>query len=180
MDNIDLSNVKKNGTIGGILLTTSIIPFIGIIGFFAGLLFIAKAIVELSNAVKDQLIYKKFMAGFMPNIILTVGLLIFEIFFGVGYLIAKSLRAQGNPAVFFYLISIMVFILGYILGIIIAYHYKLAFDKIYDATKEVYFKKAGEVMFFGSLLVIVGIGIILIYVSYIFILKAFINLPEKI
>ncbi|MGC8676642.1 MAG: hypothetical protein ACP5UF_00240 [Hydrogenobaculum sp.] len=34
-------------------------------------------------------------------------------------------------------------------------------------------------MFFGSLLVIVGIGIILIYVSYIFILKAFINLPEK-
>ncbi|GAB6078667.1 DUF996 domain-containing protein [Hydrogenobaculum acidophilum] len=180
MNTIDLSHVKKNGTIGGILLTTSIIPFIGIIGFFSGLLFIAKAVVELSNAIKDRLIYKKFMAGFMPNIILAIGLLIFEIFFGVGYLIAKNLKAQGSPTVFFLLISIMVFLLGYILGIIVAYHYKLAFNKIYDATKDIYFKKAGEIMFLGSLLAIVGIGIVLVYISYIFILKAFIDLPKNI
>ncbi len=179
MNNVDLSRVKRYGTIGGILLTTFVIPFLGIIGFFSGLLFIAKAIVELSNATKDPLIYKKFMAGFMPNIILAIGLLIFEIFFGVGYLIAKNLKAQGSPTAFFLLISIMVFILGYILGIVVAYHYKLAFDKIYDATKDIYFKKAGKTMFLGSLLTIVGIGIVLVYISYIFILKAFMSLPQN-
>ncbi len=176
MASASLSDVRRNGIIGGVLLTTSIIPFLGMFGFFAGLIFIAKAITGLSNALKDQLIYKKFMAGFMPNVILAIGLLIFEIFFGVGYLIARTLKAHGNPEVFFFLISIMVFMLGYVLGIVVAYHYKLAFDRIYKATGEIYFKKAGDIMLTGSFLVIVGIGVFLVYISYIFILKAFINL----
>ncbi len=174
-----MDRIKKNGIIGGILLTTSIVPFLGMIGFFTGLIFIAKAIAELSKNLNDPLIYKKFMAGFMPNIILAIGLLIFEIFFGVGYLIALSLKAHGNPEAFFSFISIMVFILGYVLGIVVAYHYKLAFRRISDATGEPYFKQAGDLMFLGSVLVIFLIGIVLVYISYILILKAFIKLPKE-
>ncbi|WP_172633853.1 DUF996 domain-containing protein [Caldisericum exile] len=79
------------------------------------------------------------------------------------------------------IIALVVFAL-ILYGILVArsYYLKKCYDEIEKETGVEYFKTAGNLMFIGSILSIVLIGLLVYFIGYIFEVIAFFSLPDKL
>jgi len=81
-------------------------------------------------------------------------------------------------------IGVVIFAVAFVLivyGIIVArsYYLKKSFEEIAKETSIEHFKTAGNLMFIGSILTIVGIGIIIYFIGYIFEVVSFFSLKTE-
>jgi len=177
---IDISSAKKLGIMGSLFLCLFFIPFLGVFAFFAGMSLILMAFNRFSKVFNNDKLFSKFLQAFVPSIILGFAVLIFEIMFGFGFVLSKVYKTGFNEGTFFFLVSLMIFVGVYLVGMFISYNYKKAFYELSKATNHKLFETVGKLMFFGSTLVIFFVGILIVYISYILLLIAFIKLPNKL
>jgi uncharacterized membrane protein len=179
-EEIDISSIKKLGILGGFFLSLFIIPIFGALMFFVGMVFVLLAFYKFSVIFNKPKLFSKFLQPFVPSIILGFGVLIFEIMFGLGFVFANLYHTGFNEGTFFLLVTIMIFVGVYLVGIFIAYNYKRVFEELSSVTGHRLFATSGKIMFIGSTLVIVFIGIFIVYLSYIMLFISFLTLPDKI
>jgi uncharacterized membrane protein len=151
-----LDSSKNLAGIGSILLFLSFIPVVGIIGLI--LLFIGMK--GLSEYYKEPDIYQNALRGLLFGVIaivaLTAGVIIAGVVgfftFGVGALLT----------IFGVLVVVFIFY------VIAAMYLRKAFSILAQRTGEHSFETAGFLLWIGAILSIIFVGLILIFVAWIF------------
>lgn len=204
---MEIKNIKLLGSIGVLLAILSIIPMGGFIFGLAGLVLVFIAMLELSKKTNNKKIYDNFFVSFIFSIVGSVlgGIALVSTFVlreigffrnGIFYrnFFDRDMRffpkepflMQRNWDIFNNLsigaiVTIVIFVLV-IYGILVAraYFLKKSYEEVTKETQVEYFKTAGNLIFIGSILLIVLVGFIIYFIGYIFEIVAFFSLKEDL
>jgi uncharacterized membrane protein len=164
-----LESSKNLAGIGAILLFLSFIPFVGIIGLI--LMFIG--VKGLSEYYKEPGIYQDALKGLIFGI---VGLVVTAV--GIIFAIGIGILTFGIGTL---LIIFVLLVVDFVFYLLMAMNFKRAFSLLAQRTGEHSFDTAGTLLWWGAILTIIGVGLILIFIAWIFATIGFfgINAPEQ-
>jgi len=159
-----LESSKNLASVGAILLFLSFIPVVGIIGIV--LLFIGMK--GLSDYYKEPGIYQNALWGLIFGIVALVALTAgFILAFTIGFF---TFGIGTILTIFAVLVVVFIFY------VIAAMYLKRAFSLLAQKSGEHSFETAGLLLWIGAILTIVFIGLILIFVAWIFATIAFFSI----
>ncbi len=171
--NVNFEYAKTLAGEGSILLLLSIVPYAGWVLGIIGVVLLLRAMKELSNYYQDERIYRDSLTGvkFYIVAIVAVAVAIASVALGVfsatgfptgtGFVFTSGFAA-GLGAFFIGLIVAFVF---YILA---ATHLRKVFNNLAEKSGEQSFATAGNLLWWGSILTIIVVGLVLIFVAWIF------------
>jgi uncharacterized membrane protein len=165
-----LESSKNLAGIGTILLILSFIPVVGIIGIILLLI----GLKGLSEYYKDESIYKNAIWGVLFGIVgiiavtvVILGLLIGSVSIGMTTTTPSAGTGFGLPI-------LLALVLVFVFYVLMALYFRKAFSALAQRSGEHNFETAGTLLFVGAILTIVfGIGLLLIFVAWIFATIAF-------
>jgi uncharacterized membrane protein len=164
-----LESNKNLAGIGSILLMFPVVSIVGIILLYMG-------IKGLSEYYKDETIYRDTLRGVIFAIIALVAIAVALPLFMIGGMFSVFTIGPfgiGLGLVFLFLLAVVVFIF-YVLA---AMQLRKAFNSLAQKTGEHMFETAGMLLFVGAILTIVFfIGLLLIFVAWIFATIAFFSI----
>ncbi len=173
---IQLRKVKLLGGIGMLLL------FLNLgVGWIAGLVLLFIALKTLAEETQRKSIFYDYLTGFVFvfvfNIIATI--LAFVSFWGIFGAFTEP--PYGRSA---QVLGAAGFILPVIIGIIISimgYHYiRRSFTTIAEVTNERMFATSGQLLFWGAVLTLIFIGVLVSFVGEVLGIVAFFSLPDTL
>ncbi len=188
----DLKNAKILGGIGALLMLVGwIIPTAGFLIVLVGLVLLFLGVKNIAEETKDNSIFNNYLYYFICTFISII--VVFAVLFytfatvgGIAYLTSFESVDMTNPsAVFDYISPFLVgcavaFLIGWIFVIIGAFYLKKSYDCITDHTKVGLFKTTGLVYLVGAFTLVIGIGIIIIFIAKIMEIIAFFSLPDNL
>ncbi len=176
------SSVSGSNSISSFPLTTIILLFVVGVIAFAGLVLFVIAMHRLSQYYNEPSIFKNTLYAFIINIVTGITFVAIEIAL-IGNLTRNITQTTTQttaytpiqtapPTVNFlvqYIIALIVLaVVALVLGIISSVLYLRAFNKLGEKSKVDNFKTAGRLYLIGTVLTIVGVGILLIWIAWIF------------
>jgi uncharacterized membrane protein len=190
-----LRQAKAMGGVGSILVLLSFVPFVGFVFGLAGLVMVLLAVKRISEAVSDREIFRNVLMAVILQMVgsaISVFVVIGSFFAFVGSQVGMapfgpSFDGFGGPgilgagAVIAVLGSLLAGLIAmWIMLIIAARFLKKGYERIAVRTGTKTFRTVGRLYFYGALLVIVLIGVILAFVAVILQIKAFFSLQETL
>jgi uncharacterized membrane protein len=182
--NVSLEYSKTLAGEGSILLLLSLVPYAGWILGIIGVILLLRGMKELSNYYQDEEIYKNVLTGvkFYIVALVSAGVSIAAIVIGIGSATGFTFNSNFVPTVGF-----GVGLLAFLAGLIIAFvFYILAtlslrktFNTLAQKSGEASFTTAGTLLWWGAILSIVVIGLVLILVAWIFATIGFFAMKPK-
>jgi len=183
-----LSEAKILGGIGALLMLCGgfILPGIGAI---VGLVLLFIAVKYISDEVKDQGIFDNYLMHFICSIIAIVAVvLIFFASIGFSFTFFTAIQKMNftdfnsvwsffEPYLLWWVIAIAI---GWIFLVIGALYLRKCYDSMASHTKVHLFSTTGLVYFIGAVTLIIGIGILIIFIAKVLEIVAYFSLPEKI
>jgi uncharacterized membrane protein len=169
---------------GAILLLLSLVPTVGWVLGIVGVVLLLKSMREFSNYFEDESIYKNALTGLkyyvvaivaaavaIATVVLSIGVATAftfnnftpSILFGAG--IAGTVIAGGVIAFVFYVLA--------------ASHLKRTFYTLAEKSGEGSLKTAGDLLWIGSILTIILVGLIVILVAWIFATIGFFSMKSR-
>jgi uncharacterized membrane protein len=168
------SNAESSKTlaaIGAVLLFLSFIPFVGIIGIVLVLI----GMKGLSEYYKDESIYRNALAGLIFGIIGIVAVSAFSILAFLGGL--ASIFSFGFAGVIGGVLAIiLILVISFIFYLIMAMYFRRSLDALAERSGESLFHTAGTLLFWGAVLTIIAVGLILIFIAWIIATIAFFSM----
>jgi uncharacterized membrane protein len=161
------SNFESNKNLAGIGSLLLIFPFVDIVGII--LLYIGMK--GLSDHYKEPSIYQEALWGLIYGIIASVAIAAGAILAGV-----VGFFAFGFGAVLTVFAAIVVVFIFYILA---AMHFRKAFSTLALKSGENNFNTAGTLLWWGAILTIIFVGLILIFIAWIFATIAFFSIKPQ-
>lgn len=170
------------GLFGGYLV---LLVIVGIMSFIGIILFII-AMYQLSHYYNERGIFTNVIAGFLVTIVGSIIAYILEFAYlttltgqltGLGS--SPSTSAAASAIMQFFAVFIVILVVIFIIGIISAVLYMRAFNKLAEKSEVGSFHTAGLLYLIGTILTIVGVGIILIWIGWIFAASGFYALKPK-
>jgi uncharacterized membrane protein len=169
---------------GSILLLLSIVPYAGWILGIIGAVLLVRAMKELSSYYQDETIYQDTLTGIKFYIIALVaaGVAIAALVIGIGTATGFKYTTHFTPTPGFG--AGLVIFLG---GIIVAFIFYLlatsslrkTFNTLAEKSGEKSFKTAGKLLWWGAILTIVFVGLILIFIAWIFAAIGFFTMKSR-
>lgn len=171
--NVSLEYSKTMAGEGAILLLLSLVPYAGWILGIIGIILLLRGMKELSNYYQDEEIYKNTLTGVKLYIIALVaaGVAIAAITLGVWSATGFKFTTGFVPTIGF-----GVGLLAFFAGLIIAFvfyvlatmHLRRTFNALAQKSGEASFTTAGNLLWWGAILSIILVGLVLIFVAWIF------------
>ncbi len=180
-------NFEYSKTLAGeasILLLLSIIPYVGWILGIIGIVLLLNAMKELSNYYQDQEIYQNSLTGVKHYIIALIasGAAIASIVVGIGTATGFTFKGSFLTTVNFgvgvaaFLIGIIIAVVFYVLG---ASYLRRTFNTLAQKSEEPSFATAGTLLWWGAVLTIILVGLILILIAWIFAIIGFFRMKSQ-
>ncbi len=169
--NVNFEYSKTLAIEGSILVLLSLIPYVGWVLGIVGVVLLIRAMKELSNYYQDETIYQNSLTGVKYYIVAIVAAAVAIASITLGVWSATRFTADfmftagfgaGLIAFFAGLITAFVF---YILA---ASHLKRTFTTLAQKSGENSFNTAGTLLWIGSILTIIVVGLLLILIAWIF------------
>lgn len=160
------TNVESSKTlaaIGALLLFLSFVPVIGIIGIILLLI----GMKGLSEYYKDAGIYQHALKGLIFGII---GIVAVSALFILG-VIGLAVFAIGGI-----LTLIAILVVAFVFYLLMAMNFRRAFDILAERSGEHMFQTAGTLLFWGAILTIVFVGLILVWIAWLILAIAFFSM----
>lgn len=170
---MEIKDAKLMGGIGSILALFSFIPKVGWILSLVGLILVIIAIKKLADATSRSDVFNDYLKGAIINI---VGTIVIS-FAGGAFLIATLMRRHTGGFVFG---TVLIFIIAWIVMIVGTYFMKKGLVGLSEVTGEKNFATAGNLFFWGAILLIIVVGAIVSFIGSIFQIIAFFSLPDTI
>jgi uncharacterized membrane protein len=181
--NVNFQYSKTLAIEGSILLLLGIIPTVGWVLGIIGIVLLLKATKELSYYYQDESIYKNSLTGLKYYIVALIAIAV-----AIGVAVA-SFATMGifEGAPFTFAAGAVGGVIAIIVGLVIAFIFYLlaalslrkAYETLGQKTGESSFGTAGMLLLIGAILTIVGIGVVLIFVSWIFIIIGLSSMKPK-
>jgi uncharacterized membrane protein len=191
----NLSEAKVYGGIGAILMLIGIfIPYGGPIISIIGLVFIFIAVKAISEQTKDENIFSNYLMHFIFTILAIVAIIVIMIIAfgaagGFSWITEISGMQPGEMTDFntfwdlfgdMIIGAIVALFIGWVLAIISALYLRKCYNSIAEHTKVGIFKTTGTVYFIGAITLIIGIGIIILFIAKIMEIVAYFSIPDTL
>jgi uncharacterized membrane protein len=182
--NVNFQYSKTLAIEGAVLLLLGLIPTIGWILAIIGVILLLKATKELSNYYQDENLHKNTWTGLKYYIVAIIALAVGA---GVGIASFATAGLFAAGATFTMAAGVIGGLVAIFAGLAVAFAFYLLaamhLRKVYDAlaqkTGEASFTTASTLLLIGAILTIIGIGVILILISWIFIIIGFSSMKPK-
>jgi uncharacterized membrane protein len=182
--NVNFQYSKTLAIEGSVLLLLGLIPTVGWVLGIVGIVLLFRATKELSNYYQDESIHRNAWTGLKYYI---VALVAAAVAIGVGVVsFATAGLFAGAPFTFTAGIAggIVAILAGlavaFVFYILAAIHLREAYETLAQKTGESSFTTAGTLLLIGAILTIAaGIGLLLIFVSWIFVIIGFSTMKPK-
>lgn len=181
--NVNFQYSKTLAGEGAILLLLGLVPTVGWVLGIVGIVLLLKAMKELSYYYQDESIYRNTWTGLKYYIVALIAAAV-AISVGVVSFAGMGLFSGAAPSLTLGFVGGVVAILA---GLIIAFvfyllaaiHLKKIFEIMAQKTGESSFITAGTLLLVGAALTIIGIGLILILIAWIFATIGFFSMKPK-
>jgi uncharacterized membrane protein len=181
--NVNFQYSKTLAIEGSVLLLLGLIPTVGWVLGIVGIVLLFRATKELSYYYQDESIHQNAWTGLKYYI---VALIAAAVAIGVGVVsFATTGLFAGEP--FAFTAGIVGGIVAILAGLVIAFvfyilaavHLRKAYETLAQKTGESSFTTAGTLLLIGAILTIVGVGLALIFVSWVFVIIGFSTMKPK-
>lgn len=182
--NVSFESSKTLAGEGAILLLLGLIPTIGWVLGIVGIVLLVKAMKELSNYYQDEGIYKNTWTGLKYYI---VALIAIGVASAIGVISFASVGLLASGAEFAVTAGFIIGLLTIFAGLVVAFifyvlaasHLRKVFDNLAAKSGEASFTTAGTLLWWGSVLTIIGVGLVLILVAWIFATIGFFSMKPR-
>jgi uncharacterized membrane protein len=163
---------------GSLLLLLSLVPYAGPILGIIGVILFLRGMKEIANYYQDKELYQNALTGVKYYIVAIVaaGVAIAAITIGVasatGFTFTNSFVLTVGFGVGL-IASIVGLGVAFVFYILAALHLRKTFNTLAQKSGEASFTTAGSLLMWGSILTIIGVGLILIFIAWIFATIAF-------
>jgi len=169
---------------GSILLILSIVPYVGwVLGIIGAILFL-KGVKELANYYQDNEIYQDSLTGVKFYIIalIAAAVAIAAVVIGIGTATGYKFTSGFTPTVGFGLgiaAFFVALIVAFIFYILAASHLRRTFNTLAQKSGEQSFATAASLLWWGSILTIMVVGLLLIFIAWIFAVISFFSMKSQ-
>jgi len=180
--NVNFEYSKTLAIEGSVMLLLSFIPYVGWVLGIIGVVLLLRSMKEFSGYYQDEKIYQNALTGvkFYIIAVLAAAVAIVGITIGVwsatGFTADFVLTAGFGVGVAAFLIGLVVAFVFYVLA---ASHLKRTFYTLAEKSGEDSFRTAATLLWIGSILTIIGIGLLLILVAWIFATIGFFTMKSR-
>ncbi len=159
-----MSSVESSKTlagVGSILLILSMVPYAGVVFGIIGIILLLMGIKGLASYYQNNEIYQDSLTGVIFYIIALIAAAVAVIALVIGF--ASIIGFAVGVIVF-----ILALIIAFIFYILAASHLRKTFDILAQKSGEQSFATAGTLLWWGAILTIIFVGLILIFIAWIF------------
>ena len=180
--NVNFEYSKTLAIEGSVMLLLSFIPYVGWVLGIIGVVLLLRSMKEFSGYYQDEKIYQNALTGvkFYIIAVLAAAVAIVGITIGVwsatGFSADFVLTAGFGVGVVAFLVGLVVAFVFYVLA---ASHLKRTFYTLAEKSGEDSFRTAATILWIGSILTIIGIGLLLILVAWIFATIGFFTMKSR-
>ena len=180
--NVNFEYSKTLAIEGSVMLLLSFIPYVGWVLGIIGVVLLLRSMKEFSGYYQDEKIYQNALTGvkFYIIAVLAAAVAIVGITIGVwsatGFTANFVLTAGFGVGLVAFLVGLVVAFVFYVLA---ASHLKRTFYTLAEKSGEDSFRTAATILWIGSILTIIGIGLLLILVAWIFATIGFFTMKSR-
>ncbi len=165
------SSIKVLGGLGSAFIALGFLPYIGFIFGLAGFILIFLAVKKFSQEFKVETVFRDFVRGL---VVYVVGAVIAFVF-GVGSIVSAMHNSSAASGIFL----IVAFIASYVLSVVGASFMKKVFVEMASLTGNDLFSWGGKLLFWGTVLTILLVGVFVAWISWIVLAIAFFTTEEQ-
>jgi uncharacterized membrane protein len=180
--NVNFEYSKTLAIEGSILLLLSLIPYVGWVLGIVGVVLLLRGMKEFSNYYQDEKIYQDSLTGvkFYIIAIIAAAISIAAITIGVwsatGFTADFVLTAGFGIGLIAFFVGLVVAFVFYVLA---ASNLRRTFNTLAQKSGEASFSTAGTLLWLGSILTIIFVGLILIFIAWIFATIGFFTMKSR-
>jgi uncharacterized membrane protein len=181
--NVNFQYSKNLAIEGSILLLLGLVPTVGWVLGIVGIVLLLKATKELSYYYQDESIHKNAWTGLKYYLVALIAIAV-----AIGVAVASFATAGLLSGAPFTLVAgtiggIIAILAGlaiaFVFYLLAAIHLKKAYETLAQKTGETSFNTASTLLLIGAILTLAGIGLILILVSWIFVIVGFSSMKPR-
>jgi uncharacterized membrane protein len=167
-------NFQYNKTLaieGSIMLWLTAVPYVGWVLGIIGVILLLRSMKEFSNYYQDEKIYQDTLAGIKFYIVAIIAAAV-----AIASIVVGVWTATGFTTAFTFTAGFAVGLIAFFGGLVVAFvffvlaasHLRRVFNTLAQKSGEQSFATASTLLWLGSILTIIGVGIILIIIAWIF------------
>jgi uncharacterized membrane protein len=182
--NVSLEYSKTLAGEGSILLLLGLVPYAGWILGIIGVILLLRGLKELSNYYQDEEIYKNALTGVKFYIVALVaaGVAIAALTIGIGSATGFTFKTGFVPTAGFGVGLVTFFaglIVAFVFYVLATSHLRRTFNTLAQKSGEASFATAGKLLWWGAILTIVLVGLVLIFIAWIFVTIGFFTMKPQ-
>ncbi len=181
--NVNFEYAKTLAGEGSILLLLSLVPYVGWVLGIVGIVLLLKGMKELSYYYQDETIYQNSLTGVKYYVVAIVAAAVAVTSIVVGAASATALFTGSFVFTAGFAVSLIAFLVGlitaFVFFVLASTHLKRTFSILAEKSGETSFNTAGTFLWIGSLLTIIGVGLILIFIAWIFVVIGFFSMKSR-
>jgi uncharacterized membrane protein len=169
---------------GSILLLLSLVPYVGWVLGIVGVVLFLRGVKELSNYYEDEKIYQDSLTGvkFYIVALIAAGVAVAALVIGIGSATGFTFKTGFKPTAGF-AVGLVTFLAGLVIAFVFyllaTSHLRSTFNTLAQKSGEMSFTTAGDLLRWGAILTIVLVGLILIFVAWIFATIGFFTMKSR-
>jgi uncharacterized membrane protein len=165
---------------GSILTILGLVPYVGWVLGIIGIILLLRGMKEFANYYQDNEIYQNSLTGVKYYIVALIALAIAGAGFVVGFVINNfpTTLTFGIGNAIGLTVGIAFLIVTFVFYVLAASHLRKTFSTLAQKTGEHSFETAGTLLWVGSILTIIGVGVLLIFVAWIFAIIGFFTMKS--
>ncbi len=153
---------------GSILTILGAVPYVGWILGIIGVILLLRAMKEFANYYQDNEIYQNSLTGVKYYIVALIALAVAGAGFVIGFVINSFPTTFGVGNAIGIAVGAAFLIVAFVFYVLAASHLRKTFNTLAQKTGEQSFETAGTLLWVGAILTIIGIGVLLIFIAWIF------------
>lgn len=182
--NVNFEYSKTLAGEGSLLLLLSLVPYAGWILGIIGVILLLRGMKELSYYYQDEQIYKDALTGvkFYIIAIVAAAVAIAAMAIGIGSATGFTFASDFVPTLGLGVGAIAFFgglITAFVFYLLATRHLRNTFNTLAEKSGEASFTTAGTLLWWGAILTIVLVGLILIFISWIFATVGFFTMKSR-
>jgi uncharacterized membrane protein len=158
---------------GSILLILGLVPYVGWVLGIIGVILLLRGMKEFANYYQDNEIYQNSLTGVKYYIVALIALAASGAGFVVGFVINGFPESFGVGNAIGIAVGIAFLVVAFVFYVLAATHLRKTFSTLAQKTGEHSFETAGTLLWVGSILTIIGVGVLLIFIAWIFAVVGF-------
>jgi uncharacterized membrane protein len=163
---------------GSILLILGVVPYVGWVLGIVGIFLLVRAMREFASYYQDNSIYQNAVGGIKFYIVALIALGVS----GGGFIVGLVVTDIGSPLSVGNVVGVTVgavfLVVAFVFYVLASARLRKTFNALAQKTGEHSFATAGTLLWIGSILTIIVIGLLLIFIAWIFAIVGFFSMKS--